>query len=108
MSTYICFCGVKGMVKSVSVHCCCAGIFSQMEELLLVAQKLDTSFKKSWIFQNSGSGITIKDSCSAKKDLPLYILGIPSKYWIYIDFTYKWLYIQTHLNLVEKYIIWNV
>ena len=47
MSTYMCFCGVKGMVKSVSVHCWCAGMFSQMEKLLLVAQKLDTSFKKS-------------------------------------------------------------
>ena len=47
MSTYMCFCGVKGMVKSVSVHCWCCGMFSQMEKLLLVAQKLDTSFKKS-------------------------------------------------------------
>ena len=86
----MCFCGVKGMVKSVPVHCWYAGMFSQMEKLLLVVQKLDTSFKKSWIFQNNGSGITIKDSCSAKKDLPLYILRIHSKSWIYIDFTYKW------------------
>lgn len=43
----MCFCGVKGMVKSFPVHCWYAGMFSQMEKLLLVAQKLDTSFKKS-------------------------------------------------------------
>lgn len=65
-------------------------MFSQMEKLLLVAQKFDTAFEKSWLFQNNGSGITIKDSCSVKKDLPLYVLDIPNKSWTHINFTYKW------------------